>query len=125
MSKAKSVVELYMDEVIPTNTVTLVNGSFSSNAYTIKVGEYNIYVNSSIDADLTVYLPPFNKTVGSIYSIYITAVDAGNKVTIAQNAEDSSAVFPYAATADLNAAEEYMLFYNTGSEWARVNSHYA
>lgn len=125
MSKAKSVETLYMDEVIPTNVVTLVNGSFASNAYTIKVGEYNIYIDSSLDADLTVYLPPFDETVGSMYSIYITAVDAGNKVTIAQNAQDSPEVFPYAATADLNAAEEYMLLLNTGSEWTKVNTHEA
>lgn len=108
-----------LEEVIPTNSYAVVNGSLTSGEFEMQPGMFNLSCTLTVNADTIVYLPPIANTVGSLYTVYVIAVDAGNKVTVKGAKTDPVGVF---ADSDLTAAESYILVLNTGDKWKVLNS---
>ena len=114
----KYVREIPLTELIPVNDLEIVNGDFSSNEYQMGPYEFNIRVNSTLNADTVVYLPPLERTIGGIFSILIVALDAENKLTVKKHPDDIVGVY---TDTDVTAADDFQLLLNTGTKWRVIN----
>ena len=118
----KAVQTVPLEDVIPTGRLTIVDADVPADEYEMSPGIHNLYCNLADDSDTIVYLPALAESVGGLYSVYVIAVDAGNKVTV-KSAKSDPQTLNTSVSVDLAAATYFGLWYNTGLQWKLICSH--